>query len=550
MRWKHARKLLLAGVLIQGVNPGNFTALAQAQPKDVSFGQGLDSLVSNQLSQKPFISLQLEFLIADQGFSNRNELLSLPSDTSQVKGTEIRSLTISEIEKLVELNNPTIQAALVQIEQERSKLRAAISAWYPTVDLTANGLPQYLMADSYRNPDYSATPNTRSSQWKTDFSAKVKWNIIDPARVPQIASARDSFQRARDSYLIALRDIRLQASIKYFELQRADQGVIVGQQSLTASLLSQKDANARFEAGLASRFETLEAKTQLARDKRLLTNALRDQEIARSSLAEILNLPPNVVPLASSSLSPIGLWPTSLEESIVSAYSFREELDRYLLDISIDNSKANEALAAIQPILSLVNTFSTSRTQGQLNVVDPTPNDYSWTSSNTVGLSATWKIFDGGNARSLYRLNKQRAKEKEINFLAERNKIRQEVEGSYYSLIAASEAVFSTSNEILAQKEVLRLSRLRFNTGVSNQREVLENQRDLRQAQINYADAISSYNTSLAQLRRRTGLDQTMSCEEYKLSLARKKEDKDNRSNALRKSVRHLCESFISKASE
>jgi OMF family outer membrane factor len=35
----------------------------------------------------------------------------------------------------------------------------------------------------------------------------VQWNLIDPARVPQISAARDNFEKASDAYLIALREL-------------------------------------------------------------------------------------------------------------------------------------------------------------------------------------------------------------------------------------------------------------------------------------------------------------------------------------------------------
>jgi OMF family outer membrane factor len=41
---------------------------------------------------------------------------------------------------------------------------------------------------------------------------------------------------------------------------------------------------------------------------------------------------------------------------------------------------------------------------------------------------------------------------------------------------------------------------------------VVNNQRDLTNAELRYAGAIRDYNTSLAQLRRRTGLDELASC--------------------------------------
>ncbi len=524
MYWRNARIILLAGALFQGVEVGS--AKAQFHIERLGNMTLQELVVANTSRVVVKNSTKIEeikkFLTANENSIKRSDLLNLPTRSSQVGVNNLRSLTLLEVEDLVKLNNPTLKAASLRIEQERSKLQASISAWYPTIDLTANGLPQYLMADSYSNPDYSSTPNTRSSQWKTQFTVKVKWNLIDPARVPQIAAARASFEKARDSYLITLRDIKLQSAIKFFELQHSDQKVLVNRKSLNSSLISNKDARARFDAGLASKFETLEAKTQLARDRRLLGNALRDQEIARRSLAELVNLPQNVIPVSAQVHRPIGLWNSSLEESIIAAYAFREELDRYLLDISINNSKANEALAAAQPSLSLVNTFDTSRTQGQLNVVEPSDKDYGWTVSNTIGLTATWKIFDGGNAKALYRLNKNKVKEHKANFVSERNKIRKQVEESYFSLNAASQALTSAKNEIIAQREVLRLARLRFNAGISNQREVLENQRDLRQSEINYADAISSYNTSLVQLRRHTGLDQIQSCDAFNLNNAQR----------------------------
>ena len=41
---------------------------------------------------------------------------------------------------------------------------------------------------------------------------------------------------------------------------------------------------------------------------------------------------------------------------------------------------------------------------------------------------------------------------------------------------------------------------------------MVNNQRDLTNAELRYAGAIRDYNTSLAQLRRRTGLDELASC--------------------------------------
>ncbi len=526
------KTFLIASFLLPGLPSGMAQETSyretSSHPSDFSVWEirGFESYSFNQLSSSQLINTYRH--ISQRGndlFSGLDPLYSQSyaalskADTDKRKDSFRKTiakknlpLTIEEVEKLVEKNNPSLQALSLQVEQAKSKLLAAISSWYPTIDLTANGLPQYLVGDQYSNPDYSANPETRSSQWKTAFSAKVKWNLIDPARAPQIASARDNLEKSRESYQIKLRDLRLEALIRFFELQRADRGVTISQKSRQVSRISLDDAKIKFKAGVASKFEVLEAETQLSRDQRNLNKSLRDQMIAQNALSVLLELPPNVVPVSSSRLRAIGKWKTSLEESITSAYTYREELDRLILDISINNSKANEALAAIQPVFSLENTFSTSRTQGQLRVVEPIEKDYSYEASNTIGITASWRVFDGGNARALYRFNKQKAKEVEYSMVSERGKIRQEVEESYLNLRAATQDIMTTKREVLSQREVLRLSRLRYKAGVSNQREVVNSQRDLTLAEVNYADAISSYNISLAQLRRRTGLDAIKAC--------------------------------------
>ena len=453
--------------------------------------------------------------------------LALPDLPSQVTIRELRPLTLAEVERLVEVNNPSLKAAASQVKQAKSAVLAAISAWYPTVNLTANGLPQYLEGERFRNPDFLATSqqnpftgepfersaNTYTRRLSANFSAQVQWKLIDPSRVPQISAARDRFEKSRDAYLIALRDLRLQASRNYFQLQRQDEQVRIGQQSVRASLVSLSQARARYQAGVATKLEVLEAQTQLSRDRLVLTNGLAGQSKARRDLAELLDLPQDVTPTAANPSRVIGMWQPSLQESIIAAYAFREELDQFILDISINNSNANAALAAVQPVLSIFNRFDTSRNQGQSGQSGSVDmDDYNWDYNNAVGLNATWAIFDGGRARAEYRQNKQRAEQSKFNFASERDKIRSEVEDSFFDLRRASQNIHTSASEVLTTAESLRLARLRFQAGVTTQREVVDTQRDLTKAEVSYANAVTDYNVSIAELRRRTGLDQVLVC--------------------------------------
>ena len=62
---------------------------------------------------------------------------------------------------------------------------------------------------------------------------------------------------------------------------------------------------------------------------------------------------------------------------------------------------------------------------------------------------------------------------------------------------------------------------------MSTQREVVDNQRDLTQAELKYAQSIRRYNTSIAELRRRTGLDALIPCGSVNLPATKPSEERD-----------------------
>ena len=67
--------------------------------------------------------------------------LALPDASSHVRIHELRPLTMGEAVQLAEFNSPKLKAAASQVDQAKSALRAVISAWYPTVDLSSSGCP-------------------------------------------------------------------------------------------------------------------------------------------------------------------------------------------------------------------------------------------------------------------------------------------------------------------------------------------------------------------------------------------------------------------------
>ncbi len=497
MRRVKRKFLIVAGLFISGLNPLWATSSQKITANTIRQGELKKNLSPN--NQRILYEL------------NSPNDLYLPSRTREILVKSYKNINLDQLENILINNNRTIKIYLEKIDQAKSILKSSLSSWYPTLNLTANGIPQYFESSNYN--ESNLIQDTSSKQWSSSISAQFKWDLINPARVPEIAAAKDSFEKAKYSYSIVLRDLKLEAKKRYFNLQKADAEVKVANKSIESSTLGLKDAEIRFESGIGTKLEVLEAKTQLSRDQQLLNIKLGEQKIGQRSLAEILNFPEDVTPLIGSKTKVIGLWNLSLEDSIIAAYSSRKELDSILLDISINNSNANVALAGGQPKLSIVNTSTTSFAKGELNSISPNMNNKSSNFSNTIGLNATWFIFDGGNSRSLYNYNKSKAEEAKLNFALIRAQIRKEVEEVFFRLESAKLNISASYIEVLSARESLRLAKLRYKSGITTQREVVNNQRDLTDSEVRYIISVTSYNTLLADLSRHTGLDKIKPCD-------------------------------------
>jgi len=248
----------------------------------------------------------------------------------------------------------------------------------------------------------------------------------------------------------------------------------------------------------------------------MLSNKTGNKRIRQSSLTNILNLPEKTKANITSKPKLLGLWYINLEKSIENAYRYSKELNNILLDISISNNNATASIAATKPTMSIYNNLTTTFNQGQTLVPSPNMDNKSSIINNTIGINATWKLIDGGKARSNYLYNKNKAEQSQNDFKIKKRKVREEVEKSFFNLKTEQQNIISTYNEVETAEESLRLANLRFKSGITTQREIVNQQRDLTEAKVNHIKSITNYNIHLSELSRQTGLDEIKSCQENK----------------------------------
>ena len=440
--------------------------------------QPVISNVSNQLDPSP------------------NPLL-YPTQVEEVKVGGNQPISLSQALELAKRNNNDLQVSVLRLEQSKSVLREAQAALFPSVDLSADvtnsrNVGTTLQFDQARttNPLVGDPPSNTT----LSGTAQIKYDIYTSGR--RNGAIQEAEERIRVQELDVERqseEIRLNVSKAYYDLQQTDENVRISQSAVENAQASLKDAMALEKAGVGTRFDVLRSQVNLANSQQDLTNAISQQQIARRKLAPLLNLPQSVSISAGDPVKLAGLWQHPLEQSIVTAYQNRPELQQNLAQRKIGEAQIKQALSSSGPQVSLV---------GRYNLLDQFDDRTSVSDGYSLGLQASINLYSGGAGTARAAQAKTSIAIAETQFSEQRNQIRFQVEQAYSTQASSLENV-QTSNVALEQaKESLRLARLRFQAGVGTQSDVINALNDLTRSEGNRVKAILDYNRALTELQR------------------------------------------------
>ena len=339
---------------------------------------------------------------------------------------------------------------------------------------------------------------TRFSASTLTGTAALNYNLYTSGgRRASIRAAKEQVHLDQLAVEAQAETIRLNVANDYYNLQNADQQVLIQQAAVTNALASLRDAQAQEQAGIGTRFDTLTAQVQLANSTQNLTTAQANQQTARRQLAQLLSISQPVDLSAADPVQIAGLWNLSLEDSIVLAYKNRAELEQQLAQRNIAEQNRRLALSSIGPQVSLGASYNVNDT-----FATSFPSSGGGFDNYVVGATVSLLLFDGGAARANAAQQEANKAIAEVGFANIRNQIRFNVEHDYANLQANFANIQTTTLALEQSREALRLARLRFQAGVGTQTDVINAENNLTSAEGNRVAAILNYNISLASLQR------------------------------------------------
>ena len=418
--------------------------------------------------------------------------------------SNITFVDYEEIEKII-LNNQELKSLQKLVAAAKFNLSSQIAQRYPSLDFQAIGLPKYVSGKNYVDEQ-----TLKTSQFSANPSLNIQWDLIDPLRGSEIKIAKENYKIAKNNYEIKKKDLIQEARIRYHNYQKSDQEIKNKKFTLDLSTTILDNAKAKLDAGIGTKFEVLEAKAQLSRDKQSLNEIKIKHKINRISLKEILNIKGDFLVERNQNL--IGFWNYKLNKSINEGLDKNISLKNLLLQNSVKRGQANNFLSQNKPNIYISNTLSSTFSKGDSLSTKIDPDESGSNYTNTISLNLAWNIFNGGKNMKSYKSKIAAAEAEEYAFRNLTNVLNTNISKAYLNLKLNEEKIISTFKEIESSKESVRLSRLRYDVGIATLKDVLVRQNELSNAKSKNINAIHDYNLSLEELERLTFLEISKNC--------------------------------------
>jgi outer membrane protein TolC len=395
------------------------------------------------------------------------------------------------------LNNPQLAAAYAQIQGKQWNLVAVRREWYP--DLTARSSPNLLGQQATTNTNKAKegdAPKTTTSDSITRVGARLNlnWTFFDPTRGPRINAAGENVRQQQLLFDVSARNLVLEIQQAYFRLQEDQQLIKAYEEILAGTTRQVQLTEAQFNNGLVSIADVEQIRTQQLSTLGTLIDSYRKLFDAAARLGEVMALEPGFLALASETLSPLGQWDEPLQATIDQALILREEIQASLAAAASANWRATVLFNQYWPQFSLEVGGGYVGTEGKRT------NTNNWDAS--IGISFSWKIFDGGISAAEAEAQRVAALQANDQAAERRLNISREVEQSYANYLTSLLAMQSSQAQSLSARKAATAVQERFAVGVTDMSDVVQTLNQAIGAANAYSEAILSYNTAVASLYR------------------------------------------------
>jgi outer membrane protein len=427
---------------------------------------------------------------------------------------------LAELIDIAQRSNPETRVAWERARMAAAAVGLTESAYYPYIVGAAAGgydrafIPFPMLRTTQRPPSNGNLPNveivgggtliTESLLARAELNAK--WLLIDFGERGAIrAAAREKLIMANVGFNGTHQKIVFDVTDRFYQLGTARQKVIVTQSALDAAKTVEEAAQARFDTGLATKPELLQAQQQSAQSNFDLQASLGAESDARVTLIESIGLMPTVslkvadLPEKNHLNAQTG---DSVSESITKALAQRPDLVAKLANVRSKEYEIRRTRAEYYPKVTLDTHFSETDLQ-----VSVAKSDYFGGTRPTFGAFLTMNvpIFDGFARRHKLDMAEADLHQAENELAGARDSAARDVWKAYTGYRTALNKQDAAERLLMASKSAFDAVLESYKQGLSTYAEVVSAERSLSAALATSHDTQAAIYTTQAALALSVG---------------------------------------------
>ncbi len=423
------------------------------------------------------------------------------------------TITLEEAITLALENNRLIEQAQEDRESARLELSAARKSFGPTLSWSSSlmriGGRSYNDARSRRYQVRAMDEETRLANninladyppYKSSNSNSVTLSIplyTGGQLEGQIKSADFGLNSADLTLENTRQAVKLQTAQAYYQVLQYKNLMAVHQEELNNLNEHLRHIQIQYDVGNVAMADVIETKVQIANSRQGFNTVRGDYANALATLNNIIGFP-NDMPLAVTDNLDYLPYEQSEIECLEYALEHRPDGIAAIYEIKRAEAQINEAKSGFRPNISAI--IQGSMTGEGAFKADQSKENWA------AGISLQWNIFD--NNITSTRVEQAKSAQRKAESLARQNleTIRLEVHNAYTNLKIAEENIKITSEAVEQAKEKFFISQVRYEEGEDTNLPVMDAQEKLTNAQMNYFNALYSYNMNKAQLEKAMGI--------------------------------------------
>jgi outer membrane protein TolC len=405
--------------------------------------------------------------------------------------------TLPELIDVAERSHPETRIAWERARQAAKAVGLNESAYYPYLAASA--------AADFQHELGLLTSVFPANAFAEDATLDLKWLLFDfGGRKAGVASARERLMMANVGFNATHQQIVFMVTKSFYDFNTARELAGVDASAQQAADTVRESAQARFDHGLATKPEVLQAEQQSAQ-------AAYDLEAARGSLSDAQVALVNSLGILPSTPLLVAAVPEkqftddpedSLDDLIDRALAQRPDLVAKLASLRASQAEVRQARAAYYPKISLAANGGWSKLD--VNAYD---SPYIGNSKPTygVGLEIELPLFDGFARANKLRIAESKLRTAESELADTRNTAVREVWKSYTDLKTALRKRESADKLLVAAQSAFDATLEVYRQGLGTYVDVANAQRYLTAARSTVVDARSDIFTGAAALALSVG---------------------------------------------